>query len=309
MLPPTPKNQHYVWKHYLDAWATSGKIACYRQREGKAFTPNTKNIASEAYFYRTFDLSAAELDYLEAVIASRPSEAMREIHRGFVTMFQLVAKLRLFLAHHGKPDLEIKAQSEALLNQAERSLGEQYHVAVEQKGAPLLARLRQRDAAFWLDENTASDFSYFIATQYLRTARMRNAVVGAVATVGIDIARVWSVESHFWSTEIGAALFANRHRYRAVILKNDSNIPFITGDQPTINLNAASVADMKLYYPVTPQTALMLTVESSDIDRSISRFEAEHLNHSIYRWSDDQIYGLEMPYLVALGALDKAIAP
>lgn len=306
MLPPTPKNQHYIWKHYLDAWAPSGKIACYRQRERKAFTPNTKNIASETYFYRVFDLTKPELAYLDGVIQSRP-EHVRETLRGFVEMFQLVAnKTRRFLEQHGKPDPVIRAQSQALLDQAERSLGEQYHVAVEQGAIPLLASLRQGDASFWLNESDASVFSYFIATQYLRTARMRNAVVGAVAAVGIDISRIWPIECHFWSTEIGATLFVNRHRYRAVILTNETDVLFITGDQPAINLHPASVPEFKLYYPVTPKTALLLTVDPGELNRSISRLEAERLNHSIYSHSDDQIYGLDKAYLKAVGTLPKS---
>ena len=306
MLPLTPKNQHYVWKHYLDAWAPSGKIACFRQRERKAFMPNTKNIASETYFYRVFDLTESEVAYLDGVIQSRP-EHVRETLRGFVHMSQLVAKTRRLLERHGKPDPAIRAQSQALLNQAERSLGEQYHVAVEQAAIPLLARLRQGDASFWLTERDASSFSYFIATQYTRTARMRNAVVGAVAAVGIDISRVWPIECHFWATEIGASLFVNRHRYRAVILTNETDVPFITGDQPAINLHPASVPEFKLYYPVTPKTALLLAVDPTETDRSLSRLEAERLNHSIYSRSDDQIYGLDKTYLQAVGALAKTV--
>lgn len=308
MIPPTPKNQHYVWKHYLDAWAPSGKIACYRQRERKAFTPNTKNIASETYFYRVFDLTEAELAYLNGVINSRP-ERVRETLRGFVDMFQLVAQMRRLLERHGKPDPAIKAQYQALLDQAERSMGEQYHVAIEQRAIPLLDRLRNGDASFWLNERDASSFSYFIATQYLRTARMRNAVVGTVAVAGIDISRVWPIECHFWSTEIGATLFLNRDRYRAVILTNRTDVSFITGDQPAINLHAANIPEFRLYYPVTPETALLLTVDPDEVNRSISHLESERLNHSIYSRSDDQIYGLDKAYLEAIGTIAKSLDP
>lgn len=308
MIPPTPKNQHYVWKHYLDAWAPSGKIACYRQRERKAFTPNTKNIASETYFYRVFDLTEAELAYLNGVINSQP-ERVRETLRGFVDMFQLVAQTRRLLERHGKPDPAIKAQSQALLDQAERCLGEQYHVAIEQRAIPLLDRLRNGDASFRLNERDASCFSYFIATQYLRTARMRNAVVGAVAAAGIDISPVWPIECHFWSTEIGATLFLNRDRYRAVILTNRTDVSFITGDQPAINLHAANIPEFRLYYPVTPETALLLTVDPDEVNRSISHLESERLNHSIYSRSDDQIYGLDKAYLEAIGTIAKSLDP
>jgi hypothetical protein len=304
-LPPTPKSQHYVWQHYLEAWATGGSIACYRQRERKAFRPGTKNIATETYFYRTHDLTERELAYLEATIAQRPNIAMHSNHRAFVAMFSMVSGLRRLIAQYGKDDPDARAQSQALLDHAERSLGESYQVAVENKGMPLLAALRAGDGSFWRNEDSACEFAHFIATQYIRTARMRNKVMGEVGKFGIDFARVWPVESHFWASEIGLALFGKSEQYRPVILSNTSGTPFITGDQPAINLTPKA-GFMKLYYPVAPDRALLLTVEAAEQDRRVSALEAEHFNHAIYSWSDDQIYGLDVGYLSALATLTKS---
>lgn len=115
-LPPTPKSQHYVWQHYLEAWATGGTIACYRQRERKAFRPGTKNIATETYFCRTYDLTERELAYLEATIAQRPNTAVHSNHRAFVAMFSMVSDLRRLVALYGKGDPDARAQSQALLD-------------------------------------------------------------------------------------------------------------------------------------------------------------------------------------------------
>ncbi len=306
MLPPVPKNQHYVWKHYLGAWARSGRITCRRQRAKKTFTGSAANVASETYFYRTNVLTDVEKAYLDNVIQSRPT-LIRESHRGTLELFYVVTQMRQILDHNDSPDPENRRMAEELFAYVERSLGEQYHGAVERVGKPLLARLRKGDTTFWRDDDDrrASEFAYFIATQYTRTARMRNTVVNAAAAADVDIKRVWPIESHFWATEIGLALLANRGRYRALILNNESDVPFITGDQPTINLNPVAAEDVKLYYPVTPQSALLLTADPVDAERSVSRLEAESLNHAIYSWSDDQIYGLDEPYLNALAAHPK----
>lgn len=304
-LLPTPKSQHYVWQHYLDAWATGGTIACYRQRERKAFRPSTKNIATETYFYRTHDLTLRELAYLEATIAQRPNTAMHSNHRAFVAMFSMVSDLRRLVAEHGKDDPDARAQSQALLDHAERSLGESYQVAVENKGMPLLAALRAGDGSFWRHEHSARDFAHFISTQYIRTARMRNKLMSEVSRFGIDFRRVWPVESYFWASEIGFALFAKREHYRPVILSNTSGTPFIIGDQPAINLTPRA-GFMKLYYPVAPDRALLLTAEAAEQDRRVSTLEAEHFNHLIYNWSDDQIYGLDIDNLGELATLIKS---
>ena len=304
-LPPTPKSQHYVWQHYLEAWAIGGTIACYRQRERKPFRPGTKNIATETYFYRTYDLTERELAYLEATIAQRPNSAMHASHREFVAMFSMISGLRRLLAERGKGDPDARAQSQALLEHLERSVGESYQVAVEAKGLPLLAALRGGDGAFWHDEDTACDFSYFIATQYIRTARMRNKVMGETSRFGVDLRRLWPIESHFWASEIGLALFAKSECYRPVMLSNISGVPFITGDQPVINLTPQA-GFMKLFYPVAPDRALLLTAEPTEQDRAVSTLEAEHLNSAIYSWSDDQIYGLDTSYLAELATLAKS---
>lgn len=311
-MPPVRKNQHYVWQHYLRAWTSGGKIACYRQGERKRFSTSTANIGSETYFYRTPVLTERERSYLDRVIGSRP-EHVREAHRGTLEMFSLITEMRSILDGSDSPDAANRRQAEEVLAYAERVLGEQYHGAIEDAGLPLLARLRGGDASFWRndDDRDASVFAYFIATQYVRTARMRNAVsdavTGAVAADGIDIARVWTIESHFWATEIGLALLTRRDRYRALILGNASDVPFIAGDQPVINLNPSTEPDVKLYYPVSPSVALLLTADPDEEERDVGRLEAERLNHAIYAWSDDQIYGLDESYLEEMGGLAKSL--
>ncbi|TGX55819.1 DUF4238 domain-containing protein [Sphingomonas gei] len=309
MLPPVPKNQHYVWRYYLEAWAVDDLLACYRQRDRKPIRTNPKNIASQTYFYRVPALSEAELNYLELVIANRPDEGARQVHRNFVKLFQMPAKVRQIVERHGRPD--VRAASEALLDHADRSLGERYQVGIENKGLPLLERLKARDAAFWKDGSGIDDFLFFIANQYLRTARMQNLIARITAPPGVDLGKVWSIERHIWATEIGAALLRERERYRAVILVNRTRIPFITGDQPVINLNPSRARDVKLYYPVRPDTALLLTTDdyAPDGAKEISAFDAERYNYEMYRWSDDQIYGLDTAYLAEVCALDKMPLP
>ena len=54
------KRQHYVWRHYLDAWATNGTFCCYRQKDKKLFSPQPKDVASESYFYETQQLTIGD---------------------------------------------------------------------------------------------------------------------------------------------------------------------------------------------------------------------------------------------------------
>ena len=66
--PPNMKNQHYVWAHYLNAWAESGSFCCYRQTDGKMLSTKPRAVASGTYFY-------------EPNIDSRRQEVSGVIHR------------------------------------------------------------------------------------------------------------------------------------------------------------------------------------------------------------------------------------
>ncbi|SQB92165.1 Uncharacterised protein [Clostridium tetanomorphum] len=50
------------------------------------------------------------------------------------------------------------------------------------------------------------------------------------------------------------------------VWENDSKIPFITGDQPVINIHASLIkhvetTDLALYYPLSPTMSLLITKE------------------------------------------------
>lgn len=308
MFEKVAKNQHYVWRHYLEAWAPGGKVACYRQSDGTAFSTNPKNIGAERYFYRLDEFTEDELAYLDRVAKQSRTELGRTVNRNFLQIFTVTTRLRRLVTRQTDPAK--RAESERLLLNAERGLGESWQVAIENKGAPFLTRLRARDAAFWLDEDAACDFCIFLGTQYMRTARMRNEVRAAVLPSGLDLKRVWQVECYFWATEIGLAMYRQRGRTAVEILENDSLIPFITGDQPIINIKPQRDPLPAFYYPIDARTALLLSVQESGnpyTHRKTTAMEAEQLNHRIFGWSDDQIYGLDEPYLEALAQLPKNI--
>jgi len=91
------------------------------------------------------------------------------------------------------------------------------------------------------------------------------------------------------------------------LLEQGSDIPFITGDQPIVNLKTDKDAELHLYVPVSPRSAVLMGPKQDigSLRRRVSAFETERLNHKIYSRSADQIYGSDPEYLTALGRLDK----
>lgn len=302
------KHHHYVWAHYLKAWAARDLIACYRQRDQMLIRPNVSNIGGETYFYRLRELTAADLAYLLAAIRKmRPD--LRQAHLAFLERMQSPFRLRRQLDKRNL-DPVARAEAEAAIDESIAIAEEDYHSLIEDVGEPLLADLREGRTGFYEDEDASADFLYYLGIQYFRTARMRNVVERLPVPTGtaVDFSRTWPIERHIYATNLGDALFRRRATQKIVLLENPSDIAFITADQPVINLLPTDVPAVSLYYPLSPVRALVLTEEERWIDRDpqLSGLEVEHLNFLMYRWSDDQLYGRDGAYLEALASLDKA---
>lgn len=310
MIRKAPVNQHYVWRHYLKAWS-KGKgnaVWCYRQSDKTAFPANPRNVGSSRYFYRVEEFSEAEIEYLRDQAERAMTDAGRVLNRELVDMFTMVSNLRRQVAEHDL-DADEAAEMEARFLETERGMGERWHWRFEEDGLPFVERLRKRDASFLSsDEKVVFPFCFFLAAQYARTKQMRKAVRAAMLPHGLDLDRVWSVESHLWANQIGLAILRHLRRTHVELLVNESPVAFIAGDQPVINLRDSTHAMPEFYYPVSPDTALILRVvaeEQSISTRSVSQYEVENYNHMIFRWSDDQIYGQDGQYLSSLAGLPK----
>jgi hypothetical protein len=230
-----------------------------------------------------------------------------------VLLSQLCFDLRDRLSDVELPQ-EDRAAVEERLHWAERNLGERYHTGVENNCQDILGALRNQDAAFYEDEKRNVDFLYFIALQYFRTARMRKGLISVPSPFpGHDPLRTADILNHIHATNLGAGMCAERKQYEIVFLRNETAIPFITGDQPIVNLNdPRKTIDLALYYPLGPQLAMILakaSASSSDRVRSAGLLEVERYNYAIYSTAFDQVYSNDEAYLKSIPKLQKDLLP
>ena len=308
-MEPNAKNQHYVWQHYLNAWAPEGTFCCYRQKDKKLFPTKPKVVASETYFYETQQLTDADKKFLDDFISSASDEHLRELNRDYVKMTHLSFDLREQLAH---ADLlpAARAELEGELRWVERNLLERYHAGIENKCQDILDSLRSESDAFYQDEVRSADFLYFLSLQYFRTAKLREGLSKILSYVpGHDPRRTAAILNHIHATNVGASLYRERKVYGIAFLRNNTTVPFIAGDQPVINmLDPKATDDLELYYPLSPRLAMVLTNNAAklgDRTRSVSALEVEHYNYAIYSKSEDQVYSNNESYLRSLVAIQK----
>jgi len=177
------KNQHYVWRHYLLAWATDEKVWCVRAPSTKAFNANVKNVGSETFFYRVPELTRPDVIYLEHLISRATDPRLQDLNRGWLHDFQLTYRLRRNL-ELDTLDPAVRAELARALDEIEKTISERHHGALEDRAVPILDQLRQGDASFYATVGPAQTFINYLAHQYFRTGScgMRQ---GAVPACGV----------------------------------------------------------------------------------------------------------------------------
>lgn len=303
------KNQHYVWRYYLDAWAKTGSFWCHSQRNNKVFSPYPKDIANETYFYEIHKLTAEDKAFLEAYIACVPDERLRDLHREFLKFTQMSFTLRDQLQH-----VQLRQQAKDALERelriVEKTLEEHYHAGIENDSVDVIECLKRQDSTFYEDSKRRGDFIYFRCNQYFRTPKMRLAIMAVLRPLpGHDPHRTANLECHMYATSVSALLMQEARAYKIVFLLNTTTIPFITGDQPIINLlDPHATDDLELYYPLAPALAIVLSKDQKKwlTQRyNVSSLEVERYNHLIYEIAEDQLYTNDEAYLRALVSIDK----
>ena len=307
------KKQHYVWQYMLQPWTSDGKIACLRQADKAAFITGTTSVANETFFYRNNKLSPQDLMYVESIIRRSRHETLRDLNRETVAMFQQSHELRE-LAERMPANTPQRTQVEEQLVVIDKTLGESYQTLFEGRARRLVDRLKASDCEFYRDTQDAMEFVNFISHQFTRGPKFLSIAMSLPNPIeGLDLKRTWLVESHIYATNIGFSFLAEKDKYKFLFLNNNSNTPFITGDQALINLNAQTNPDVRMYYPLSPTHAVIYGVDDA-IDfcqsRDVDELQAGFLNDRIYAMSVDQIYAVTKAQVESYTGLPKgAYAP
>jgi|SRR5208337_2563014 len=286
------KLHHTVPRFYLNPWTEDNLIYCLQ--DGKIFRPNVRNVAAENYFYRLQELSPADITFIRQVAIVDSPERLRHFHEYLVWAFSLPHVLRKRLEASGNTTPELRADVDNVI----REMNENLHTSIEEDFKPYLDAMLAGDLSFYSDPAAVALFFRGIAAQYLRTNQIKRARI----TLGPDrleaFQRIVNVLVHILAINLGFNLYADRKRYRLILLENATNVPFITADQPAINI-AAKPEETKppdkfeLYYPLSPSKAVLLVEPLGDHlpdSPSVTAMYAHHYNLLVGAHSCQQIF-------------------
>lgn len=293
------KLHHKVARFYLKAWDEQGRdtedAQVFCLQNGEIRRANVRNLAAENHFYRLRELREVDVQLIRRLAVDDSPEFLKPYHERLISWFALPHGMRKKLEESGKARPELLGPVDRLIQE----MSEDLHTTIEDEFKPCLESMRRGDVSFYSDPKKIGKFFVGIAAQYLRTDLAKNARRIWTAKELEAFERISNVLVHIYAVNLGHNLFVQRERYKIIILENCTEVPFVTGDQPVINI-AARPADtnppekFELYYPVSPTRAMLLVEPSSEHfppDSRVSAMNVHIYNSHMAAHCYQQIFG------------------
>ncbi len=283
--PQKPKrHHHHVWQNYLRSWTTGGALYCLQ--DGRIFPTGTRTIAVQKDFYKLQRLTDRDVALLKLLFGQAHPSAVRA-HAGLLNRLMLPFQFAQRFQDSSQRD-----RIEAGLDEYASNVLEDYHASIEASFIPSLERALNRDVGFYADDQECIPFLNYLCTQYMRTRGIKEGVLEKSPF----LERIWNIAIHMSATNIGGSLYLERKRRALIIIDNRTDVPFITGDQPAINLKGTRPEPtdrLSIFYPIAPHAALLM----ADVDEEptfpadgLTRDQASTLNRLIFRASYKQVF-------------------
>jgi hypothetical protein len=297
----TKDRQHYVFRHYLLPWANEEE-QIWALRNGNIFPANVRNVAVERHFYKLQDLTDEDITLIRRVGIDGAPKYVQDRCETLIDTFTGPFKIRK-LIDPNDPDAEAMLSwlDERVINHEEELQGD-----VESILLPALVEMRAGRTDFYADKDQAQEFLHAVSFQYMRTKKRREAfqALTRIPIAGADTMRFGNLLTLILTLRFADSLYRDREQFKVILLDNRTDTPFITGDQPVINLHATfepgAPEKLEFFYPLSPQKAMLLLEVSGDHSESATVEDVLRFNNLITRNSHEQVFSNSREYLEAL---------
>jgi hypothetical protein len=261
------KRHHYVWAAYLARWGRGTRNVFYTTKNGKFAHDSVRAIVVDDFFYKTTTLNGWHIEVIKSISRKSPNH-LQERHMSLLRDFLKMQAVQVFYDKSGTKNHEVESQLHAM----QCNVLENLHSAYERSVMPILSALADENLDVLHNKQYMVAFMAFIGQQFSRTKAFRDGAFQVLSRstameikVADAITHAWWFLSHIYGINIGLSLFLERHNSRHALLINDSKVPFITSDQPIVNVHecvsetefvAPKYADF--YYPISPRIAYII---------------------------------------------------
>ncbi len=260
------KGQHYVWRNYLRASANNEHIWTFLRKQNKVISTNLQNVAQSNYYYRLNNINDFEEKILKEFIRKNPKSVQAWQH-DLLSMFTIHTKLKKAFD---------KSKSQEILEEIKKieiNSMENAHSKIEYSGEKLIACRTFEDFKFIEQAILRFDAIMFLCFQYFRTKNLKNRIEKSFKTdSSFPVLNIWNILSFFMALNTAEYISLNL-KTRFLFIGNTASKELISSDQPVINLLSdrvdenGEVMDLELYYPISPNNALVIDFKKNGKER------------------------------------------
>ena len=281
MLENKKRDQHYVFQAYLKNWVnTNGKLWC--MREGKVFYVKTSNIAFEKDFYRVNSLSNNDIEFIK-LFFYKSSDAFKKEMDYFLKLYTTIDKdekifeLIFKLCTKDIPEIsETIDDINKMIDIARNNIMEEVYCDFEGEACDWLKNLCKEDIDFLYTSSKEEKEKFFVNKEFPQ---------GSIKAENLYQPMLWLLSAKCSDKILNAHI---------TLIINKTDVPFITSDQPVINLKADykdfsnQPDELVFYYPISPRVAVKinddLCVKKIELTNSSDIYEYNDLiNRAAYK--------------------------
>ena len=163
---------------------------------------------------------------------------------------------------------------------------------------PLLDEARGDDLSFFNRPKDRTAFIHYLFAQLLRTRKFDEMLESVLEEnmISEDNTVLFKYLRFETMYKLAESVVRSIHEYELILLKNETQLEFISGDQPLCNLiSNVDANQFDLYYPISPTRALLFTTKGRYSSvyrhlRSLSVREVDELNRKIAFASSHQLF-------------------
>lgn len=291
------KRQHYIWRNYLRAWSKNDTIWTYFISQDKILQAGLMKVGQEKFYYELVYMTEEEEILLREFLEKFGNESLNGITSTFIDAFSIHSKFTRLLSSKDLSEsrkTEIKNSSRKI----EVNIMEDSHSLFENLGHTIINCRNLEDLKELEKEDSFFDAMIFIAFQYIRTKNMKTNALDSIKSERFPLIKFWNIISFTFAMNLAKIL--SLQDFKIILLKNQSLMPFITGDQPVFNVKGddldsnGNVKELELYYPISPETALLIKRDSSITEKYTTKDltidEANKYNLKVKEVSEQYIF-------------------
>jgi len=297
------KNQHTVPQFYLKEWvrssATQTTLSCLQITKHEIKPRNPQSISASKYFYELNDLIEEDIILLKKILRLKnlsPKLEKAEYER-IENLNKLMQRKKLFKLAKSSPTSDknlnaLKMFTGEELDIQSKNLEENLYAKLETKAKPIIKELVSGESNFYDNLLKRSTFFYFIAMQFFRTKRQKDAILTAYKRqIKKDVEHIWIHLASIHASD----LLMKLNYLNMVLLVNNTETPFITSDNPVLVKeyyeNLYFPIESEVYYPVSPKVAIILTQEKQNLFKNyVSQQDVVHFNDLIAAIAFEEVY-------------------